>query len=117
MAADERLICLGSDLADGGRGVRFEVESGGRREAAFAVRFQGRVYAYLNRCAHVPAELDWNPGEFFDASGLYLICATHGALYAPDSGACLGGRCDGKGLWALQVCERDGNVYLMREGD
>lgn len=117
MAAPERLICAGSDLADGGRGVRFEIEHRGRREPAFVVRFRGRVRGYLNRCAHVPAELDWNHGEFFDASGLYLICATHGALYEPSTGACLGGRCDRKGLQALRVCERDGNVYLMQEGD
>ena len=50
--------------------------------AAFAVRFRGRVRAFLNRCGHLPVELDWEEGRFFDASGLYLICATHGALYA-----------------------------------
>jgi hypothetical protein len=33
---------------------------------AFALRFDGRVVAYLNRCAHVPTEMDWQPGEFLD---------------------------------------------------
>ena len=69
-----------------------------------------------DRCGHVPVELDWQQGEFFDGSGLYLICATHGALYAPDSGHCLGGRCNGKGLEAVPVAEDDGWIVLIEEG-
>ena len=62
----------------------------------------------------------WNwtgkPGEFFDAEGLVLICSTHGALYAPDSGECLGGPCLGcGGLEPVAIEERDGAVYL-KEG-
>lgn len=110
--ASERLICRSEDLQERGAGVRFELLWLGAAAPAFAVRYNGRVYAYLNRCAHVPVQLDWQPGEFFDHSQLYLICATHGALYAPDSGRCLGGRCNGKGLQALDVIERDGAVYL-----
>lgn len=113
MAANARLICTTGALVDGGRGVRFEVGEG----PAFAIRHQGRVRAYLNRCAHIPAELDWNEGEFFDRAGLYLICATHGALYDPATGNCLDGRCDGQGLVALAVEERDGEVFLIQEGD
>ncbi len=112
MDRGERLICTSAELVDGGRGARFEVAWQGRREPAFAVHHQGRPYAYLNRCGHLPLELDWNAGEFFDHSGLYLICATHGALFCPATGACLGGRCDGRGLEALAVTERDGKVYL-----
>ena len=61
----------------------------------------------LNRCAHVPMELDWAEGQFFESSGLYLMCATHGAIYAPDTGKCVGGPCRGGRLRALQVDERD----------
>ncbi|MCX7162511.1 MAG: Rieske 2Fe-2S domain-containing protein [Betaproteobacteria bacterium] len=109
-------VCASDELADGGPGVCFAVERHGISEAAFAVRFRGQVYAYLNRCGHQPVELDWRPGEFFDDSGLYLICATHGALYAPDSGRCLGGRCNGKGLAAVPVAEIDGQIFLIEEG-
>ncbi len=112
MAAHARLICRAGDLVDGGPGVRFLVRRHGIDEPAFAVRFRGRVSAYLNRCAHVPVELDWQPGEFFDDSGVYLICATHGALYSPADGRCLGGRCNGRGLASLAVEERDGAVYF-----
>jgi nitrite reductase/ring-hydroxylating ferredoxin subunit len=112
MATDARLICASAEVVEGGAGFRFGVPVGERTEPAFAVRFHGRVYAYLNRCGHVPVELDWQPGEFFDHSKLYLICATHGALYSPESGRCLGGRCNGKGLVPVPVEERDGNIYL-----
>jgi nitrite reductase/ring-hydroxylating ferredoxin subunit len=115
MAARERLICASGELADGGRGVRFEVARPGGPAPAFAIRFHGTVHAYLNRCAHVPTELDWNPGEFFDSAGLYLICATHGALYAPETGRCLGGRCDGRHLEPLPVREHAGNIYLIED--
>src|SRR5574343_946044 len=115
MAAAKRLICRSEELADAGRGVRFVVERAGREHPAFVIRFAGRVYAYLNECGHVPAQLDWQPGEFFDYSKLYLVCSIHGALYAPESGQCLGGRCQGVGLKPLRVEERAGLVSLLSD--
>ncbi len=113
MADTQRLICQSSALADGGRGMRFTLEWHGVTAAAFVVRYAGRVHAYLNRCAHIPIELDWLEGEFFDKFGLYLICSTHGATYEPATGYCIMGPCKGQHLTALQVAERGGNVYLM----
>jgi nitrite reductase/ring-hydroxylating ferredoxin subunit len=121
LAARERLICASADLVDGGPGVRFElatepdtkVGDGGTPIPAFAVRYQGRVHAYLNRCGHIPVEIDWQHGQFFDSGGLYLICATHGALYDPATGQCVGGRCNGRGLAPLAISERGGSVFLL----
>jgi len=112
MAARERLICPADALTDGGAGQRFEVRGHGETVPAFVIRHRGRVHAYLNRCGHVPVELDWKPGEFFDSARVYLICAVHGALYDPVHGACIGGRCQGRGLTPLAVEERDGQVFL-----
>jgi nitrite reductase/ring-hydroxylating ferredoxin subunit len=112
MAETARLICSSIDLAEGGKGVRFEHEAGGVMLPAFAIRHGGRVHAYINRCAHVGVELDWTPGEFFDDSGLYLICATHGAMYLPESGRCIAGPCRGASLTPLIVFEQAGSVYL-----
>ena len=111
----QRRLCAAEDLAEGGAGVRFMVEMGGRPVGAFVVRFGGGVHGYLNQCAHVPMELDWQEGQFFESSGLYLMCATHGAIYAPDSGLCLGGPCRGASLSKLRVEEHDGNVYWFPE--
>ncbi len=104
-------ICESSDVADGGKGIRFPVTAGGEDWTAFVVRFHERAHAYLNRCAHVPMELDWNHGEFFESSGLYLMCATHGALYEPHTGHCAGGPCRGGRLHKIPVLEQDGKIY------
>jgi nitrite reductase/ring-hydroxylating ferredoxin subunit len=108
-----RLICAAADLEEGGRGVCFEVDWYGRPEPAFVVRYRGGLCAYLNRCAHIPVELDWRRGEFFDDEARYLICGTHGALYEPGSGLCVLGPCKGRRLIPLRVEERDGQVYWL----
>lgn len=104
-------ICESSLLEEGGKGIRFPVIAGGGAGTGFVVRYDSRIYAYLNQCAHVPIELDWNEGEFFDSGGLYLMCSTHGALYTPEDGRCAGGPCRGGRLRAITVYERNGQVY------
>ena len=111
MAGEERVICASQALLDSGRAVRFAVVYFGERAPAFVVRFRGRVHGYLNRCGHMPMELDWREGEVFDLEGRDLICSTHGATYAADTGKCTGGPCGGTPLVPLQVEERDGKVF------
>jgi nitrite reductase/ring-hydroxylating ferredoxin subunit len=112
MADDERLICASEALLNSGTAVRFEVEYFGENTPAFVVRFEQRVYGYLNRCGHMPMELDWREGEVFDLTGRDLICSTHGATYFAASGKCLGGPCGGRPLVPLQVVEQDGKIYF-----
>jgi nitrite reductase/ring-hydroxylating ferredoxin subunit len=109
--AEPLRICDSGALEDGGLGVRFQVDVRGRLVSAFVVRYAGAVHGYLNQCAHVPMEMDWHEGQFFESSGLYLMCATHGAIYEPDSGRCVGGPCRGAHLSKLDVAERDGAVW------
>lgn len=111
------VVCRSRDLVEGGKGARFAVEIGGQRFPAFAVRYRGRVHAYRNRCAHRGVTLDWDDGRFFDVTGLYLVCSTHGALYEPDTGRCAGGPCRGLGLTALAVTESDGQIRLTVRDD
>ena len=89
--------------------VSFDVCYHGQTCRAFAVRYQGLVHAYLNRCSHVPMEMDYQPDRFFDSTGHWLMCATHGAIYQPQTGACRGGPCQG-GLVKIGLDERDGVV-------
>lgn len=103
-------LCKSADLADGGLAVPFDVVYGGQTCRAFAIRYEGRVHAYLNRCTHVAMELDYQSNHFFDTTGRWLICATHGALYAPDTGACRGGPCRGA-LVKIGLTENDGVVH------
>jgi nitrite reductase/ring-hydroxylating ferredoxin subunit len=112
LAEDEFVICAAAALAESGRGVRFEVEYFGERVPAFAIRKGGKTHGYLNRCAHVAMELDWQEGVFFDHEGRDLLCSTHGATYDAQSGRCLGGPCNGAPLVKLRLEERDGQVYF-----
>lgn len=103
-------LCNSVDLQEGGLAVPFDVVYGGQTLRAFAVRFEGRPHAYLNRCTHVAMELDYQPNRVFDDTGQWLLCATHGAAYAPDTGDCAGGPCRG-GLVKVAMSERDGVVH------
>ena len=103
-------LCRSDDLQEGGLAVPFDVVYGGLTCRAFAIRHAGTVKAYLNRCAHVAMELDLLANRFFDASGTLLVCSTHGAVYAPDTGACLGGPCRG-GLVKITLAEHGGVVH------
>lgn len=103
-------LCHSEALPERGHAVLFDVLYHGKPQRAFMLRYQGRPVAYLNRCAHVAAEMDWNPGEFFDHTRSFIVCALHGAHYDPANGRCLGGPCRGARLLALEVVERDGEV-------
>ena len=115
MARDERLICESTALAEGASGVRFALDPEGGEEKGFVVRFNGRACAYVNRCPHLGTELDWQPGEFFEESGLYLVCSTHGAIFEPRTGFCVAGPCRGASLEPLQVRETNGQVVLVND--
>ena len=106
-------IAASAGLKEGGKGQRFDVQNAaGEVIPAFVVRFDNQYFAYLNKCGHIAVQLDYMPGEFFSDDGQTLICATHGAEYAPDTGACLGGPCYGVGLETLQISQADGSLYL-----
>lgn len=109
------VICNSDDLKSGGTGIKFNLTVGSQPVPAFAVRFEGSVYAYLNRCAHMMLELDWDDAEYFDTSGEYLICSNHGALYEPNTGVCVNGPCYGASLIAISVKEVDSTVVLDDE--
>ena len=86
-------LCGSSTLVEKGKAHGFDVLHYGVPARVFALRFEGRVVAYLNRCLHVPVEMDWNPDDFLDADQRFIICATHGATYDPLDGRCVGGPC------------------------
>jgi nitrite reductase/ring-hydroxylating ferredoxin subunit len=108
-------------LQDGGAGIRFEVLSPAPYNTqqalplpAFAIKHAGQVHAYLNQCAHVAMEMDWQVGQFFDFDAQYLMCATHGALYEPETGLCIAGPCIGKSLKPIPIVFYDNTLYARR---
>ena len=103
-------LCNAAELRNSGTAVAFDVIYCGQNCRAFAIRYQDQVHAYLNRCAHVPMEMDYQTNQFFDSTGHWLMCATHGATYQPQTGACRSGPCRG-GLVKIGLCELDGVVH------
>ena len=94
-------------------GVRFTLRLDGLPRDAFAVRWRGRPYAYLNTCRHQGLNLDFGDAHFFDEACDALVCCHHGARYDPASGACTGGPCAGGRLTALLLEERGGALWCL----
>jgi nitrite reductase/ring-hydroxylating ferredoxin subunit len=117
MAEGGERVCRSDELHERGRAVVFDLLEHGRPARAFVLRFEGQVVGYLNRCLHVPAELDWQEGHFLDADRRHIVCAMHGAAYDPADGRCLGGPCGRGRLAPLEVAERDGQVYWYPSPD
>ena len=113
----EREICSSDELSNGCGGVEFNVVRKGEVLPAFVVRYRNVVYAYVNRCSHMDFKLNFINTDFFDLEQNNLICATHGALYNPESGACAGGPCNGMGLMSIPVSEAGGKVRLTQNSD
>ena len=111
------LLCDARALEEKGRARVWDVLEYRRPARAFVLRFEGRLHAYMNRCLHVPTEMDWQPGEFLDADKRYILCSTHGATYTPEEGRCVGGPCGHGRLTAVRVEERDGQVYWYPSRD
>lgn len=102
-----------NDLPDGAcRGFSLPLQAGGGE--GFLVRQGNEVYAYLNRCPHTGAPLDWSPDQFLDAEGRFIICAMHGALFEIESGRCIYGPCVNQSLERLPVRLERGRLLLNK---
>ena len=85
---------------------------GGRTLHGFIVNHHGTYHAYVNSCPHAGTTLDMWPNEFWTEDREYLICATHGAIFAPATGVCVEGPCPGARLDRLRI-ERDGDALVV----
>ncbi len=112
VSLQDSIVFKSEDLQDEAKGLRFALPALGEFVTGFVVRFHGKAYAYVNQCAHVSVELDWNEGEFFTPQKDYLVCATHGAHYRPDTGFCVMGPCKGKSLKSIEVTEQNQQIII-----
>ena len=110
LEATAQPLCASADITERGVAWIWDVLLYGQPARAFALRFDGRLVAYINRCVHVPTEMDWQPGQFFDMDKRWILCSIHGAAYEPADGRCVGGPCGRGKLTAIHVFERDGQV-------
>jgi nitrite reductase/ring-hydroxylating ferredoxin subunit len=101
-------LCDASEVTEG-QSKGFEREG----QRLLAIRKEGTLYVYQNRCPHRGIPLEWLPDQFLDSSGSLIQCATHGALFLIDSGECVAGPCAGQALRALRCIEQDGTIWLQ----
>ena len=100
-------LCAPDEVAEGqSRG--FEIAG----EKLFAVRKDGQLYAYRNRCPHRGNPLEWLADHFLDHSASLIQCATHGALFLIESGECVAGPCAGQSLQELTIREDDQGIWV-----
>ena len=81
-----------------GKTKKFMLSVEGRETECFVVNYDGQYFAYINRCAHVPMTMDWIDNQFLTEDARYILCATHGAAFEPDTGECVFGPPCGKFL-------------------
>ena len=110
-------LCAAADLVERGKATVFDVLLWGQPARAFAMRFDGALVAYINRCVHVPVEMDWQPGEFLDHDKRWIVCSIHGASYEPADGRCVGGPCGRGKLMRITMAERDGQACWYPSAD
>lgn len=108
-------ICDSRALINGGLAIKHPITDSTGPCSAIFIRYQDQVYGYVNRCAHIGVELDWE-GSVFTRAGDLLMCARHGATYQPDTGLCVGGPCKNGKLRRLRVEERADGVYWLSQG-
>lgn len=86
-----------------GTTMKFMLPTPGEPVEAFVVNVRGELHGWVNRCRHVPMTLDWVENRFLDATGEHIVCATHGGVYLPDTGECIGGPPLGRRLIRVPV--------------
>lgn len=82
-----------------------------------AVRREGNVFVYRNRCPHRGVPLEWMTDEFLDNSASLIQCATHGALFLIETGECVAGPCEGESLGAIACREESGGIWITLPAD
>ena len=91
---------------------KFTCDVNGQPVDAFLANVRGEFVAYVNRCVHLPITLDLEDNDFFTCDGNLFVCKTHGSVYEPRAGKCVGGPGQGKLLERLPLVVEDGAIYL-----
>jgi len=116
MTAPGEWRCDVDDLPPG-HTATFRLVCGGRTVHGFALNHGGHTYAYVNSCPHVGTNLDMWPNDFLTEDKALIVCATHGALFAPDGGLCLAGPCAGDRLTPLAVAVDGRSIVVTCGGE
>ncbi len=91
---------------------KFTFDRNGQKTEAFLANFRGELLAFVNRCVHLPITIDLDDNDFFTCDGNLFVCKTHGSVYDPKAGKCVGGPGQGKSLERLPLVVDAGVIYL-----
>jgi nitrite reductase/ring-hydroxylating ferredoxin subunit len=97
-----------------GQTKKFVLSLDGREVECFLLNHGGQLFAYVNRCRHVPMTMDWVDNQFLTEDGRYILCATHGAAYEPDTGECIFGPPCGKVLDRVPLTLEEDRIIAHR---
>ncbi|MDB5479806.1 MAG: 2Fe-2S ferredoxin [Caulobacteraceae bacterium] len=97
-------LCALAELRDpGARGFMFR--EGEALFLGFVTRAGGTVAGWVDHCPHAGMPLAIVPNRYLTREGDLILCASHGALFRPADGHCVGGPCAGKTLtpWPVRI--------------
>jgi len=106
------IVCTLRDLeATGSYG--FRIGDGDWPLKGFVLRLtDGDLRAWVNSCPHAGHPLDLSPHRFLTPDRQFIQCSSHGALFDPASGSCVGGPCLGRKLRPLVVTLQGDDILL-----
>ena len=109
-------ICSAKDFPNR-RGKAFSLVRVGedKRETPwhiFVVRWDKKVYGYVNRCPHNGVNLDWETNQFLEQGSNRIICGKHGSLFELETGKCIEGPCHGQSLEPVSLVVMDGDICV-----
>jgi nitrite reductase/ring-hydroxylating ferredoxin subunit len=112
VVSSRRILLARVEELPPGTTKKFTFDTHGRKTEAFLANFQGELVAFVNRCVHLPISLDLDDNDFFTCDGNLFVCKTHGSVYDPRAGKCVGGPGQGKSLERLPLVVDAGAIYL-----
>jgi nitrite reductase/ring-hydroxylating ferredoxin subunit len=69
------------------------------RVKAFAIRRDGRLFAYWDACPHYgDTPMAWRTNAYLNAAGDRIVCSSHGAEFDIETGRCVRGAALGRSL-------------------
>jgi nitrite reductase/ring-hydroxylating ferredoxin subunit len=92
--------------------LRRDVDGAEKPWHILIVRWDRKLYGYVNWCPHQGVNLDWERDQFLDPNGTRLICGKHGALFDVATGECVEGPCLNARLEKVRLSVLDGDVCV-----
>ncbi len=102
------ILCSLADIEEGAS-KGFDL---GEDRKMFAVKKDGEVSLFENRCPHLGIPLEMMPDQFLDIDKQFIQCSTHGALFQFKDGLCVAGPCNGASLKAIEFEIVDQEIHI-----